>query len=336
MTTTVSDGAPSASIPVGVLRTRLLPPRLPPNSVPRPELVARVNRGLEGRLLAIIAGAGYGKTTLLVQALESSPLPWVWVSCDARLRSPEMLLAHVAAGVAGAFPGVATALPPGGSPDDQIAAPRQRDRGHDPRRLRPGAGRRPRARPRAGARRARQPGVGPATQRPPGDDQPPRPGHPHLPRGRRRSHGGRRGDARLQLLGGRRAARGRARRARSRPRSASCTSAPRGGWPACCWRRRSGGGAGRTPQRLDRAALRLPGRRGAGRPARGAAALPARHLGARAVHATARGGRLGAPRRPRGAPRPGGLAPVHRAGRGRVVPLPPPLRRVPAASPGRA
>ena len=122
MTTTVPDGAPSASIPVGVLRTRLLPPRLPPNSVPRPELVARVHRGLEGRLLAIVAGAGYGKTTLLVQALETSPLPWVWVSCDARLRSPEMLLAHVAAGVAGAFPGVATALPAGGSPDDQMAA----------------------------------------------------------------------------------------------------------------------------------------------------------------------------------------------------------------------
>ena len=122
MTTTVPDGAPSTSIPAGVLRTRLLPPRLPPNSVPRPELVARANRGLEGRLLAIVAGAGYGKTTLLVQALEGSPLPWVWVSCDPRLRTPEMLLAHVAAGVAGAFPGVATALPPGGSPDDQMAA----------------------------------------------------------------------------------------------------------------------------------------------------------------------------------------------------------------------
>ena len=122
MTTTLPDGAPSASAPVGVLRTRLLPPRLPPNSVPRPELVARVHRGLEGRLLAIVAGAGYGKTTLLVQALETSALPWVWVSCDPRLRSSEMLLAHVAAGVAGAFPGVATALPEGGSPDDQMAA----------------------------------------------------------------------------------------------------------------------------------------------------------------------------------------------------------------------
>ena len=33
-----------------------------------------------------------------------------------------MLVAHVAAGIAEAFPGVASALPPGGSPEDQIAA----------------------------------------------------------------------------------------------------------------------------------------------------------------------------------------------------------------------
>ena len=58
---------------------------------------------------------------MLVQALETSPLPWVWLSCDARLRSPDMLIAHVAAGIAETFPGVASALPPGGSPEDQIA-----------------------------------------------------------------------------------------------------------------------------------------------------------------------------------------------------------------------
>ncbi|HET6690148.1 MAG TPA: hypothetical protein VFG74_04715, partial [Miltoncostaeaceae bacterium] len=118
--TTTETPAPAGS--PGVLRTRLLPPRLPPNSVARPALVAHVQRGLGGRVLALVAGAGYGKTTLLVQALETSPTPWVWLSCDARLRTPEMLLAHVAAGVAEAFPGVASALPPGGGPEDQIAA----------------------------------------------------------------------------------------------------------------------------------------------------------------------------------------------------------------------
>ncbi len=118
--TTTETPAPAGS--PGVLRTRLLPPRLPPNSVARPELVTRVHRGFGGRVVALVAGAGYGKTTLLVQALETSPTPWVWLSCDARLRTPEMLITHVAAGIAGAFPGVASALPPGGGPEDQIAA----------------------------------------------------------------------------------------------------------------------------------------------------------------------------------------------------------------------
>ena len=121
MTTTPGRAGAAGTTP-GVLRTRLLPPRLPPHSVARPELVARVHLGLEGRLTALVAGAGYGKTTLLVQALESSPMPSVWLSCDPRLRTPEMLVAHVAAGVAESFPGVASALPPGGAPEHQIAA----------------------------------------------------------------------------------------------------------------------------------------------------------------------------------------------------------------------
>jgi LuxR family maltose regulon positive regulatory protein len=122
MTTAATTGPSAAAAAAGVLRTRLLPPRMPPRSVPRPELVERVHRGLEGRLTALVAGAGYGKTTLLVQALETSPMRAVWLSCDPRLRTPEMLVAHVAAGVADAFPGVASALPQGGPPERAIAA----------------------------------------------------------------------------------------------------------------------------------------------------------------------------------------------------------------------
>ena len=50
--------------------------------VDRPELVAaRFEQGLEGRLVAVVAGAGYGKTTLLAQALQSDR-PHLW--CGAR------------------------------------------------------------------------------------------------------------------------------------------------------------------------------------------------------------------------------------------------------------
>lgn len=123
MTTAAApDEAAAPSAPPGVLRTRLLPPRLPPNSVARPELIARVHRGLEGRVLALVAGAGYGKTTTLVQALEASPMPSVWLSCDDRIRTPEMLIAHVAAGIEEAFPGVASALPAAEALELRIAA----------------------------------------------------------------------------------------------------------------------------------------------------------------------------------------------------------------------
>ena len=57
--------SPSADI----LRTRLLPPRLPPTSLLRTALVERVVAGLTGRLVLVVAAAGYGKSTLLAQAL---------------------------------------------------------------------------------------------------------------------------------------------------------------------------------------------------------------------------------------------------------------------------
>src|SRR5205085_5439113 len=89
----------------GVLRTRLLPPRLPTGCVRRPRLVEAVLTGLEGPLVAVVAGAGYGKTTLLAQVLAEDARPWAWLSCDRRLAHPAALLAHVAAAIAGAFPG---------------------------------------------------------------------------------------------------------------------------------------------------------------------------------------------------------------------------------------
>ena len=49
----------------GVLQSRLLPPRLPAALVPRTELVGGVVERMDDRLVTVVAGAGYGKTTLL-------------------------------------------------------------------------------------------------------------------------------------------------------------------------------------------------------------------------------------------------------------------------------
>ena len=108
------------STPDGVLRTRLLPPRLPPGCVGRPELIAALEQGLEGRLVAVVAGAGYGKTTLLAQALHSTERIWIWCSCDARIGDPGALLAHVAEGIRERFPGFGTRVRLGGSAEEAV------------------------------------------------------------------------------------------------------------------------------------------------------------------------------------------------------------------------
>ena len=89
----------------GVLRTRLLAPRLPPNCLPRAALVERVVSGLEGRVVLIVAGAGYGKSVLAAQAAAQAPWPVAWCSCDERLDTPRLLLAHVVAAIAERIPG---------------------------------------------------------------------------------------------------------------------------------------------------------------------------------------------------------------------------------------
>jgi DNA-binding SARP family transcriptional activator len=106
----------------GVLRSRLVAPRLPPACVARPELVSTVVEGLSGRLVAMVAGAGFGKTTLLTLALHEDSMPFVWVSCDERMTSARSLLAHLVAGTAERFPGFGARMELAGDLDDQVVA----------------------------------------------------------------------------------------------------------------------------------------------------------------------------------------------------------------------
>jgi len=105
----------------GILRTRLLPPALPPNCLPRPALVETVLAGLDGRLVTVVAGAGYGKSTVLAQAVERCPHPWAWVSCDERMGDVGLLLGHVTAGLQERFPGFGAKLALSGPVADQVA-----------------------------------------------------------------------------------------------------------------------------------------------------------------------------------------------------------------------
>jgi len=122
VTRRVASAATSAS-PVlrGVLRSRLLAPRIPADCLRREALVDCLLEALSGRLVAVLAGAGYGKTTLLVQALTQTPLPSVWCSCDARLTDSRLLLAHLAVALAERFPGFGAELGLRGSVEAQVA-----------------------------------------------------------------------------------------------------------------------------------------------------------------------------------------------------------------------
>src|SRR5262245_39376654 len=107
--------------PPGVLRTRLRPPRLPPGCLPRADLVEDLATGLSGRLVVVPAGAGWGKSTLLAQAVGGLRSPWVWCSCDERLASAAQLIAHLAAGLGERFPGFGAGLGLTGPAEAQVA-----------------------------------------------------------------------------------------------------------------------------------------------------------------------------------------------------------------------
>ncbi|MGE0026723.1 MAG: hypothetical protein AB7O78_02080 [Thermoleophilia bacterium] len=60
--------------------------------------------------MTVLAGAGYGKSTIVAQALAETSTPSVWMSCDERLGGGPDLLAHLAAGVERIVPGFGAGL----------------------------------------------------------------------------------------------------------------------------------------------------------------------------------------------------------------------------------
>jgi len=71
------DPAPARPAPIGVSRAaKLVPPRDPNGTLDRPELEARVADGTERRLTVIVAGAGFGKSTLASRVGRSRSTAW--------------------------------------------------------------------------------------------------------------------------------------------------------------------------------------------------------------------------------------------------------------------
>jgi len=67
-----------------LLQTKLYIPSLRPSLVPRPHLIAQLDRGRAGKLILLSAPAGYGKTTLVTEwiAQIQKETAVCWLSLD--------------------------------------------------------------------------------------------------------------------------------------------------------------------------------------------------------------------------------------------------------------
>jgi LuxR family maltose regulon positive regulatory protein len=80
-----------------LLQTKLYVPRIRRELVSRPRLIERLNAGLNGCLTLVSAPAGYGKTTLVTQWLNSTKCPSTWLSLDESDNDPTRFLAYFVA-----------------------------------------------------------------------------------------------------------------------------------------------------------------------------------------------------------------------------------------------
>ena len=83
---------------VPILATKLYMPTLRTGIVPRPRLVEKLNRGIQGPLTLVSAPAGYGKTTLLAEwrSGPGSRTPIAWLSLDNEDNDPSRFLTYLA------------------------------------------------------------------------------------------------------------------------------------------------------------------------------------------------------------------------------------------------
>ncbi len=86
-------------MPELLLQTKLYIPRLRPNLVPRPQLIARLNQSLEQgcKLTLVSAPAGFGKTTLVSEWIANCETPAAWLSLDNGDNDPIRFLTYVVA-----------------------------------------------------------------------------------------------------------------------------------------------------------------------------------------------------------------------------------------------
>jgi LuxR family maltose regulon positive regulatory protein len=88
-----------------LIQTKLHRPRLRADLVERPRLLTQLECGVDHRVTLISAPAGYGKTTLLCQWLETCPHPSAWLSLDENDSDLVVFASYFIRAVQTAYPG---------------------------------------------------------------------------------------------------------------------------------------------------------------------------------------------------------------------------------------
>ncbi|MEA3334733.1 MAG: LuxR C-terminal-related transcriptional regulator [Chloroflexota bacterium] len=90
--------------PTTLIYTKLNRPRVVSDLVERPRLVGKMNKGLERKLTVVAAPAGYGKSTLVAEWLETCERPGAWLSLDENDSDLVVYLNYFIAAVQSVFP----------------------------------------------------------------------------------------------------------------------------------------------------------------------------------------------------------------------------------------
>jgi LuxR family transcriptional regulator, maltose regulon positive regulatory protein len=99
----LADYGPAAA-PDPILFTKLHPPPISADLIARPRLIQLLDEGRHRAITLISAPAGYGKSILASQWLESRGAPRVWFSLDENDNDIRLFLTYVLEGIAKAFP----------------------------------------------------------------------------------------------------------------------------------------------------------------------------------------------------------------------------------------
>ena len=97
--------------PMALMQTKLYRPRKRSDLISRARLLERLNAGLSGNVTLVSAPAGFGKTTLIAQWVQTIDRPTAWLSLDEHDNEPACFVHSLTAALQSAFPGRFVASP---------------------------------------------------------------------------------------------------------------------------------------------------------------------------------------------------------------------------------